>query len=333
MFVKELPKVTLQDLLDEAVPPTRTFTVPAAAIAVHTNHDDSPDNIRIGDGEYPFTEGGLLALGQHLRIPSTFLAERLPPNLVEPVVNTMLTRAGGDVEVAVSESAGLMDVFAPNGRRLDPRQVLEVAARVMSPTDQVVGWRRDNQGYGFEVVKPVDYEVDAVRDISRGGLRFGQETKTNSVPWVQPYIYRLACTNGMEIPDETVKITSQGRTLEAVIEELEAAAEIAFARVEADIAAFYAMKSVRVEDPEKVMTRYAREQGFNDRRTRMILETLPEYEDEDGSASQFALVNAITNQANDPSLAWAAARSLQRAGGHLAFAHSYRCPKCSSKLS
>ena len=149
MFIKELPQLTLRDLLDQEVPPTQTFTVPTSQIAVHTHGTD--DCIRIGAKDYPFTETGLLALGQYVGIPTTFLAERLPRDLVDTVVNRMLSAQGGDVDVAVTDS-GLQDVFAPNGRRLDPRQVLEVAARVMNADDQVVSWRRDNQAYGFEVV-------------------------------------------------------------------------------------------------------------------------------------------------------------------------------------
>jgi hypothetical protein len=250
MFIKELPHLTLRDLLEEEVPATRTFTVPASEIAVHT-HGDTDDAIRIGAKDYPFTETGLLALGQFIGIPSTFLAERLPRDLVDTVVNRMLSVQGGDIDVAVTDS-GLQDVFAPNGRRLDPHQVLEVAARVMNADDQVVGWRRNNQGYSFEVIEAfLDHQVTEVNDISRGGLRFGQETKHNEAPWVQPYIYRLLCTNGMEIPDETLKVTSQGRTIEELLEDLEASATAAFARVGNDIDSFYHLKEQRGCSPRE----------------------------------------------------------------------------------
>ena len=136
-------------------------------------------------------------------------------------------------------------------------------------------------------------------------------------------------------PRQYVGYPSEGNTVEEVIASLEEKAQIAFARVEADIAAFYDLRGHPVEHPERVLVRMGQEQGVGDRRLRTILESLPEYMDDAGRVTQFDLVNIITNEANRESLdqSFNARRTLQRAGGNIAFEHRTRCGVCQSTLT
>ncbi len=334
MYIKNLPQVTVTDLIEQADVPKETVVVPTDQVRVSYNLQ-SDDSIRIGDREVPFTGAGLVALGDWLKIPSKFL-DRLPTGLVPTLVNGLLADTHDEVAITLTDS-GVEDAHQPNGRRIDPRSVFEIAARVVSPDAQVVDYRRNNQNYSFEVItRPTVVEEAelAVRDISHGGLRFGQEWKENLAPWVQPYIYRLICTNGMEIPDSTLAITSRGNTMEEVLASLEEMAQVAFGRVESDIQAFYDMRNVTVEHPAMVLARMGREQGISENRLMHIIEGLPEYLDENGRCTQFDLVNILTNEANNPNLVnrFQAMRTLQQAGGNIAFEHATRCGTCQSRL-
>jgi hypothetical protein len=334
MFIKTLPELTIADLIEREAPTTRDFTVPTATIQVAVNNQPD-DSIRIGDEELPATGEGLVALGSWVGVPAK-LVGNLDADLLTHLLNGLLTRSGDDVQVSLTDD-GLQDVFNPGSKRIDPSEVLQIASRVVSPDAQVVEWRQNNKGYGFEVITRPSVVEEAelvVRDISHGGLRFGHDWKAGYLPWVQPYIYRLVCTNGMEIPDQTLAISSEGNTVEEVIASLEEMAEIAFGRVESDIAAFYELREHPVEHPERVLLRMGQEQGIGDRRLRTILEGLPEYLDANDQVSQFDIINIITNEANRESLdqSFNARRTLQRAGGNIAFEHRTRCPSCQSSL-
>lgn len=335
MFLKTLPQLTITDLIEQEAPETRDFTVPSDAISVAVNNQPD-DLIRIGDEELPATGEGLIALGNWVNLPSK-LVGNLDADLLTGLLNALLSRKDEDVQVSVTD-LGLQDVYNPGAKRIDPSEVLQIAANVVAPDAQVVEWRRNNKGYGFEVITRPSVIEEAelvVNDVSHGGLRFGHDWKAGYLPWVQPYIYRLVCTNGMEIPDNTLAISSEGNTVEEVIASLEEKAQIAFARVEADIAAFYDLRSHPVEHPERVLVRMGQEQGVGDRRLRTILESLPEYMDDAGRVTQFDLVNIITNEANRESLdqSFNARRTLQRAGGNIAFEHRTRCGVCQSTLT
>jgi hypothetical protein len=309
--------------------------VPSDAISVSVNN--LPDDyIRIGDLELPFTEVGGLLLGDYVKVPNKFL-ERLPADLFNLVLNTLLERKGEDVEVTVNDQQGLVDAYAPNAKRLDPRDVLSIAGTVVGADSTVLGWRRDNTGYGFEVVAPPEqFQGGDIEkgDISLGGLRFGQSTKSGLAPWVQPYIYRLVCTNGMEVPDVTVKIESRGQSAEDLLGSLELHANAAYDQVDQRIREFYDLRNEKVYRPEAELVRIGREQGLGDPTINDIISTFAQYQDEDGSATAFDVVNAITNQANDPTLGhrFNHIRKLQTVGGQLAFDHEARCPACKSKL-
>jgi hypothetical protein len=334
MFIKTLPELTITDLLEREAPETRDFTVPTDAISVAINNQ-TDDAIRIGDEEFPATGEGLVALGSWTGVPAK-LVGTLDADLLSHLLNGLLSRNDDDVQVSVTDS-GLQDVFKPEARRINPAQVFEIASRVVSPDAQVVEYRQNNKGYGFEVITRPTVVEEAelvVNDISHGGLRFGHDWKAGYLPWVQPFIYRLVCTNGMEIPDATLAVSSDGNTLEDVIADLELKAEAAFGRVEADIAAFYELRSHPVSDPERLLVRMGAEQGIGDRRLRTILESLPEYMDDAGNVTQFDLVNILTNEANRETLdqSFNARRALQRAGGNIAFEHRTRCGTCQSAL-
>lgn len=172
-------------------------------------------------------------------------------------------------------------------------------------------------------------------DLTRGGIRVGMDSKHNLAPWVQPYQYRLACTNGMETMDAGLRVDARGSSVEEVLAEFEAAADRAFRRVEDEIAAFYEMRNQRVANPERTLIRMAQERGLPDRTVVTLAERVPSMIGEDGSASMFDLVNLLTNQANDPRIRnrAGARRTLEQVGGSFVTEHKERCSHCQHALA
>ena len=116
----------------------------------------------------------------------------------------------------------------------------------------------------------------AVNDITHGGLRWLHDSsKANLAPAVQPYFYRLICTNGMEMFDPLLKIDARGGTVDSMLEALEVSARRAFERVERDITHFYALRELKVENPERTLRRMALEGGLSERLSRSLLDAVP----------------------------------------------------------
>ena len=332
MILAETAGITIGDLGSLIDPTTLRGEVNSRDVTVAlTNGDPS---IRWGGNETPATGAGLVALGNVVDIPSKFL-ERLDPDLQETLINSLLHRASDDVKIESNDDT-IVDVYPAKYARVPAGAVVDVATSVIGVDGPVIGWRRDNTGYGFEVTVPdmASYGQGgdpAVGDIMRGGLRFGQDLKHGLAPWVQEYTYRLVCTNGMEVEDPSLKIKIKGNTLDQILEELEAKAEEAFGRVETTIASYYDLRNQRVDRPEQTLTRIAREHGLSDKTLADLIRDLPNYMEEDGTVTMFQIVNMITNAANREER-FGVARKLQVVGGAVAYDHSSRCPNCRSRI-
>ena len=336
MFLRENSGTTVQELAPLLDPATLHTSTDTELISVRLACAEP--SIRWGEHEIPANGTGIVALGNILDIPSKFLG-RLDPDVQETLLNTMLARSGSEEVRIDANDQGVVDVYPANFNRLPAAEVVGIASRVVGNEGRVIDWRRDNTGYGFEVIIPEMAEYGfggdpSVGDITHGGLRFGQDLKHGLAPWVQEYVYRLVCTNGMEIPDRSLKVSIKGSTLDEIVAELEQKAEEAFGRVESTIASFYELRNERVSQPEQTLARLAREHGLTDKALAEMIRQLPEYMAADGTVSMFDLVNLLTNQANDPALVgrFGSRRKLEVVGGTVALDHSSRCPQCRSKI-
>src|SRR5581483_5520994 len=181
-----------------------------------------------------------------------------------------------------------------------------------------------------------DWEVG---DVTRGGLRFTQNRKANLAPAVTSYLYRLVCTNGMEVPETGLKVEARGGTVETVLAELELAADHAFRQVEEQISHFYNLRRQRIEgDLTQAVIQIARERGLPERTQIALANRVPSQLDPQElghEPSMFDIVNLITNQANDPRLRSRRGprRALESAGGTLVRHEADRCSHCHQMLA
>lgn len=342
MFTRPLPTDTLTHLMDSLDAPTEQLSINAADIRI----DHEASAIVVGTREFPVTEDGVTAIGNWLDVPAPFL-KRMDPDLQQHLLNAMLHRRPANILAKVTDT-GLRGLRDLNHKDIEPRRVVETAARVIGADSLVVGWQHTSDLFQFDSVVPdhADYGIggdpnslvtdargNRVGDITKGGLRFGLDVRRNLAPWVQPYSYRLVCTNGMEMRDDGLKVDARGNTVDEVLAELEAAAQRAFARVENDIAHFYDLRNTRLDNPERHFLRLANERNLPERSRNRLMLRIPSIVGEDGTTTEFDLVNLITNAANDPAVTrWGARQELERFGGHIVTTQVERCRTCQGRL-
>lgn len=286
--------------------------------------------------EIPATSEGLKPLANFLDVPEKFLL-RLPADERQFIMERQLRRAGADLVLGYGDS-GLVEVLKPGQQRIPAHEFAAIAGRVVDPTAEVVQWLNTGDDLRIDVMVPENFDRGVggdreVNDITKGGIRIGQDRKHNLAPFAQPFLYRLICTNGMETRDEGLTFKIQGKTVPDVLTELEAAAQRAFGQVEEKIAAYYDLRNQRVENPERTLFALGEEQGLPTRTITNLVRRIPA-EIEGEQATMFDLVNLITNAANDPAIGSRTAirRQLETVGGNLTNEHAARCTHCAHKL-
>lgn len=332
MFTRQAPTLTLADLADRLDTGAESISVPTSEIVV----DHLRGAIRVGAREIQLSADSEQALGGWVDFPAPFM-KRLEPDLRYSWLNTLLSRHHGDAVVRLTDH-GILAVHESNAVSIEPRRIVEVAGRAVAPNADVIDFDVSTAAFALDVAAPqglMDRGDKKVGDITRGGVRFFHNLRQNLAPSVQPYMYRLICTNGMEVPASGLKIDARGQSVDEVLAELEVAAQRAFAQVEQDIAHFYELRDQPVENPERQLIRHAREQGLSARLATRLVQTLPAAFDDEGHATMFDVVNHVTNMANDPTIRRRGVRlELERFGGSVVQStHDERCRVCSSRLN
>lgn len=340
MYMTALPGITLEELAVEY--DQRLETWGGATRDLHFRLNGDVPMVQVGGAEVPATESGLKSLATFLDIPPKFLL-RQDPDIQQHLLETLSTRSEKQDVTVYFREGGVQEVRKAGETRLRPHRLLEAAMKTFPGNSPIVEHWNHAEDLRVDVIFPEGFERYfggdlAIGDITRGGVRIGQDRKMNTAPWLQPLLYRYECTNGMELPDEGLKIEARGaqeREIEALFE-----AEIARAvdRLEADIQAFYDLRNTKLgTDPTGALHRAANEQNLPLRTVGRMEDLVPALmsDTEDGAEiSMFDIVNLMTNQANDPRLTSnrSGRRNLQRAGGVLVNDHTERCGTCHSRL-
>lgn len=281
------------------------------------------------------------ALGVFLQVPLPFL-KRQDPEMQDLIVQSLLDHRGTDQAMIEYTDHSLQALRDPAQERVDPRGVIDIAANVLGDDALVVDAFRSPTEYRFDVLvwdrhdDPGRVGKPHVNDITRAGLSFGQNTRSNLTPFVHPYMMRLVCTNGMTVRDAPeFKLDGRGKSVEEVMADLEVKAEAAFSEVERQITALDDMRNQSVGDLGQAILRMGREEHLSDRLITSAIATAPVLVEDPEDASLFDLVNVLTNLANHPDLEKrvGARQALEAAGGSLVSSHAARCPRCFSALT
>lgn len=339
LYLRDEPTTTLRGLADELTIDSKQWGGVTSEIEVALTDDLM--TLEFGGHQVPATVDGMEALCTFLNIPRPFFLG-LDLDMQQDLLGKLLSRRTANLTMHYGDD-GIYEVHPPRRVRLAPEQIVEVAINKLGESAPVVDWWYDDElridtivPEGFDQGLGGDWEVG---DITRGGLRFTQNRKQNLAPSVTSYLYRLVCTNGMEVPETGLKIEARGGTVETMLGSLELAADHAFKQVEDQIKHFYALRQRLIEgDITQAVVQIAAEQGLSERTQIHLAHRVPselDVEELGHSVSMFDVINLITNMANDPRLRRSRGprRALEAAGGTLVQHEADRCSHCQQVLA
>lgn len=348
MYLREFPDIAIDDLVD-MIDTDRAEKVVMRAEGIAFNIEGAPTpTVRLtgsevssgGDGgrEVLLDDEGTKQFAQWLDIPFKFL-QRQNDEMQQYLLTQIIGKRRDDlltVEVLGDKVSAVTD---PGRTVISPKRYVEVAKKVIAGSDTVVAdFRCDADSFLLDVIPPEGFlrgiSGDAkAGDLCHGGLRFTQNRSRNLAPQVSNFLYRRICTNGMVVPDPSLKVDARNLSSEGLVDSLEEIARRAFNDVEAAIEAFYDLRNEKVADPSQALLRLGEEAGLPSRTIMGLIERVPEYIDVTEDASMFDVVNLITNMANDPANRESTRHALQMAGGESVASHAARCRSCQSRLN
>lgn len=339
MYLRNLTGTTLEDLATTLDQRLHSWGGVSQEITPQLEADEP--HIRFGEHEVHAGDDGLASMAKFFDIPPKFFA-RLDRDQQQYLLSSQINRVDKEVNVLYNDSVGISEVRKAGEVRVRPHRLVERAMVTFPGESPIVDFWSDHNELRVDVILPEGFERgiggDAgVGDITRGGVRFGQDRKLNTAPYIQKFLYRLVCTNGMEVPDQGLKVSALGAS-ELEIEALfEAEVARAVATLDDEIQSFYALRDERLgSDPTGALRRAALEQNLPLRTVGNLEDLVPALVSESGGGeiTMFDVANLMTNQANNPSLdvRSSSRRNLQIAGGNLVNDHMERCGTCHSRL-
>lgn len=335
---RELPEVTLDNILDFVQQPGESVTASTLDVNLHLTGTDPRVSVRHGEErrvvELP-SNNSLVYFGDLLNVPTAFL-KRIPHELAEDILNRLLHQKDGQVVISYdNDMQQLTGVHEATRQTVSLDSLVGIVRDVVGPEGIILDWWSEPTEFRLDVVSPFDGAAvggdRSVGDLTHGGLRVVQDVKRNLAPSVSKLMYRLVCTNGMEVADATAKVDARGTSIDELLDDLEIVARRLYAEVETDINHFYDLRNRTVANPEQALLRVARENGLSERVTLNLLEVAPELLPE-GDVTEFDVANAFTNFALSPHMAQGTRRRLERIGGVLVDEHVARCNHCSARL-
>jgi hypothetical protein len=297
------------------------------------------ESIHVAGNEYANDEDSEALIASWASVP-TALWNRMrasDPVWARRYLNEALDHLATDPgQVRVVNGERIAGIIKANQIPFDPEQIVQVAVNVLGDLAPVIDMTATNQAFALDVVTTPQVMPDLgdrrVGDITKAGLRFGLDTARNLAPTVNPYYYRLWCTNGCSSVHEDTKMDARGLTVDDVLVELEAKARLAFSMVESEVEAMYDLRNERVANPERTITRLAAEHGISNRVERAWREGIAAYVEDASDMTMFDIVQSATNLANSDDISAMASRQLQSLGGELLTQHVTRCQSCQSRL-
>lgn len=332
--LRETPRGTLRSLAEGFEPPRETLRVESGSAIVFA---DDMEALRINDIEVPCTEDAVKLVAGWANVPKAFL-DRQGPRVQETILNMVLAENHQAALIRLGQRDGILSVLSPDQIPFSPNMIVDVASSVLGEDAPLVSSKYDTSEFYLDVVATPGVMGDLgdprVGDITKGGLRFHMDIARNLAPTVNPYYYRLWCTNGCSSIHEDTKIDARGLSIDEVMADLEVKARLAFGAVEAEVAAMYELRNQVVDNPERTINRMARDYDISDRMRTRLVDSIPALVDMVGEVTMFDLVQTATHMANAPGVNTRGQRlALENFGGAVISSHVERCVACASKLN
>ena len=332
MFLRPEPTQTLGDLRQLVDQPVITAVTQPRGIVVDLVGNNTIRFPVEGNQlvEVPANSTSMTHLSNLLDVPSKFI-DRQDRELQQMILTELIRRQSGEKRVDYAPGQGISAFHGMTELVITPTQMVAAASTVFADNSPINYANVTPDVFEFEVLAPFDSpegRLGAVGDLTAAGLRFDLDMKHGTSPKVSPFQYRLVCTNGQISRQADHAIDARGMNVEQVLRALERQAQLAFAKVEHEVEAFYALRDVPVDNPERLIARIAREHGLSDRMRIRLIERAAEIE----TPSMFDVVNLVTNAANEDTIKPALRRQLIGVGGAMVSDHHARCNHCQSAL-
>jgi hypothetical protein len=331
---RTLSEITLEEIASEITPPDNKLRCTTDDVTVRFGGEVPSVRVRVGPEDQVTLPalGARSAFSQFLNIPQAFL-ERVPDAMAEYIVNGLLGELHGEIKIRHGDH-GIHDIMEARLDPIEPLSVVEIAEAVVGAEAQVIEWWHTLTDFRLDVVSPETGLVGGdpkVGDISHGGLRYTQDLRKHMMPQVQKLIYRLVCTNGLEIADATAKMDGRGSSHSEFLDSFEITSRRLYSEVEADIDHFYQLRRQPLGDASQAVLRVSEEQRLPERVATHLVRLVPDMIPDD-NPTQFDLVNLFTNAALEPGVPAGTRRRLESIGGQIVIEQSARCTKCAAKV-
>ena len=293
----------------------------APASSLRMNIDDGKPFISVPDvREFDVLPVAHDQLGERTKIPARYYNRMLAetPELLATNVNRWLE--ADDNRRMIRTIGGSMRAFLSDRyNRVENEEIAEVALPVLLETpgiEVVAAEVTERRLYLMATASKIQGEV-GLNDVVQAGVCITNSEVGLGQIGVRPLVYRLACLNGMIIPDAKLSARHVGRRiglgedLNAIFSDetrraddhallLKVRDTIRHALDEAAFATtvekFSATKEAKIQnDPAKSVEVLARKIGATEAEGKSILRSLIK----DGNLSAFGLINAVTYQAHD----------------------------------
>lgn len=312
--------------------------------AVHTeNLRVQPDGLVMGDRLIGVADRGWSAFCSSVDAPVSYI-RRLDPDIRAAVMQRHLKRGDLGSTITVVEEAGELVAFdRADLVRLKTSDVLNAVAEGLESNladMEVSNLRLRAASSEFQLLSINRLKSEVVPgDVVRAGLSIVHSPVGAHPTWVEAYLERLVCSNGMLHRDHVGRQKPRTRRLpiemagarEMQFDQVRRLAAEAFATLEQKLSALQALRDEGV-DVERLLTAWLERARLS---VGALMPRLMEaWRIEGADDTAYGVLNAITRVAtHSRDLKLHERRTIARLAGLLAFRNLHLCPRCFSFLS
>lgn len=293
-----------------------------------------------GDGAFTLEGAGFERFCKPLHAPAQYLAS-IDKELCESVLQHQIER--GDLAGKGLTIITRGDEFVAFGRsdlgQIRGTDVLQAIGDGVGESLDVHQFEINDDSFQIDLLASNDGEEVGPGDVVRSGLRVTHSLVFDHAIWIESYILRLVCSNGLTHRECVSRRAARTRRLPAShpgaaqlqIEQVRRLARSTWNGLRQKIDA---IRNLRNEpaDVESAVHRWLERARLSPKNLMPAIREA--WKSEGGEATSFGVMNALTRVAtHSTTLSSRVRRSLAGLAGLLAFRHQHLCPRCFSVLS
>jgi len=320
------------------------------ASAVDTGHEEAPVK-RLSDAEVTpeglklkgiknaikLDDYGLKKLGGYLGVNKAYLL-KCPPELQEVNLNHWLQKWPDAEAMFHVVGEQLYGVHNPDKKIFPVIRLVDVLHNVFDPEDEVKTLHHDWDYVHADIVVgkhsievpgddtfPEELGMPKKGDVTHGGIRFFAYPMQERRPFVQTYLHRLFCSNGMGIAEPELQVELKGNTVEEVLASLEGNAQRLMEGLPNRLEQYKATADVKIPgNLQQFVYQIGRERRLGTRVMDTVMTRTAELPD---NPSVYDVTQVFTSVANE-NVQYRSQLRLQRIGGDLTSMTEHMLHRC-----